>query len=118
MTDFDQKVGDARGRAPGASADGEDQDVMLTSQARFTVNARCPITSKLIEDIEQPVQDQKGYVYDKQSIEQYIRKKNGSCPCPQSGTSHVITLNDLRPARNVERMRKRQKLMMTQEQQR
>lgn len=51
-------------------------------------------------------------MYEKKAIEQYIRAKRGApCPCPQSGTSHIVALNDLKPARNVERMRKRQKLM-------
>ena len=85
---------EAKRRAPGA-ADVEDEDVMLTGQPQATVNARCPITSMLIADIEEPVQDQKGYVYDKMAIEQYIRKKGGSCPCPQSGTSHAVSYTHL-----------------------
>lgn len=65
---------------------------------------------------EEPVQDQKGYVYEKKAIEQYVKNMRGRpVPCPQSGTTHVITLNDLKPARGVERMRKRAKLMRRRE---
>ena len=32
---------------------------MLTSQAQVTTNLKCPITAKLINDIDEPVQDQK-----------------------------------------------------------
>lgn len=110
MREFEQKVEEGKRKAPGAGGD-EDEDIVMTG-AQATTNSRCPITSKPIADIEEPVQDQKGYVYERRAIEQYIRSKRGApVPCPQSGTSHALTLADLKPAKAVVRMRKRAKLM-------
>ena len=43
----------------GGVDDSFEQDVMLTSQAPVSTNHKCPITAKLIDDIDEPVKDQK-----------------------------------------------------------
>eukprot|EP00740_Mantoniella_antarctica_P018412 CAMPEP_0198692904 /NCGR_PEP_ID=MMETSP1468-20131203/238122_1 /TAXON_ID=1461545 /ORGANISM="Mantoniella sp, Strain CCMP1436" /LENGTH=237 /DNA_ID=CAMNT_0044447165 /DNA_START=32 /DNA_END=742 /DNA_ORIENTATION=+ len=111
--EFEKKVADGKRKAPGAAAEEQDEDIMLTSQAGHTTNLKCPITAKAIDEIEEPVVDQKGYVYDKKAITQYINQKGGKAPCPQSGTSHVISIKDLKPARSVLTQRKRAKLVQT-----
>ena len=36
-------------------------------------------------DIEDPVEDQAGYVYERWNVEKYIKEKHGSVECPVSG---------------------------------
>lgn len=106
LDDFDKAVWEVKNKD--VPIPGGDEDVILTSQALQT-NSRCPMSAKPVDQLEEPVMDQKGYVYEKKLIEQFIRAKGGRVPCPQAGAGHVITLNDLKPARHIERARKRAK---------
>lgn len=36
-------------------------------------------------EIEEPVEDQAGYVYERYNVENYIKEKQGSVECPVSG---------------------------------
>ena len=56
-----------------------------------------------------------GYVYENAIILQYVRQKGGKAQCPQAGTSHIITMRDLQPARDVIRHKRRQELLSQQE---
>ena len=46
-------------------------------------------------EIEDPVEDQVGYVYEKASILQYIKEMGGSVRCPAGGESLISTHIDL-----------------------
>ena len=59
-------------------------------------------------ELEDPVEDERGYVYEKAAILDHIRlKQPGQCVCPVSGTMHVITAEGLRPARALKQAQRR-----------
>ena len=107
--------------------DDEDEDLVVTQAGGGAgssgaggyspPNSKCPISGKSLDDVTDPVEDEKGYVYEKESITQYIKQQtrgrsgaNAVTPCPQSGTSHVISLQTLAPASRFLRARKIRKL--------
>ena len=47
------------------------------------------------------MEDQKGYVYDKEAIELCIKQARGSMACPVMGTQHFITLALLKPCERI-----------------
>lgn len=67
----------------------------------------CPAPPQY-DDIEQPVVDEKGIVYDKQAIEAYIRQKGGRAQCPQAGSAHILTIASLKPATRILNRRRQQ----------
>jgi len=61
-----------------------------------------------IMELEDPVEDERGYVYEKAAVQDYIRQKPpGHCQCPVSGTVHLITIEGLRPARVLKQAQRR-----------
>lgn len=84
-------------------------DIWVASQAELAPNERCPISFKFLLDLQDPVQDKKGFVYERASILAYIRDKgrNGAVDSPQAGTSHKVAAADLQPATKVIRGKKR-----------
>jgi hypothetical protein len=57
-------------------------------------------------DLAEPVEDQKGFVYEGAAIKDNIRRNGGRIEAPVAGASHWITLSDLKPCRRVLRMQK------------
>jgi len=47
------------------------------------------------------VKDTVGYVYEKSAITHHIKASGGRAVCPVAGTSHTITLAEMRPAAAV-----------------
>ena len=91
----------------GETTMGEDEDLILDENATATVkNAKCPISAKRIEDIDDPVEDLMGFVYERVRIEEYIGRA-ASKECPVVGTSHRVSKKDLKPSRNAIRMKQR-----------
>jgi hypothetical protein len=56
-------------------------------------------------DLDEPVEDQKGFVYEGAAIKENVRRY-GRIECPVAGASHYIGLSDLKPCRRVLRMQK------------
>jgi len=56
-------------------------------------------------DLQEPVQDKLGFVYEKSAIVEYINKRSQGnrrpCPCPVAGTSHTVTVAELRVCAGV-----------------
>jgi hypothetical protein len=57
-------------------------------------------------DLEEPVVDAIGFVYEKAAVEHYLRGKGVTqphqrAPCPMAGTSQTISLGELRSAKAV-----------------
>jgi E3 SUMO-protein ligase NSE2 len=72
---------------------------LSTSVAR---NAKCPITMKVVLELEDPVEDEVGYVYDRQAIVQMLKNAGPrGIKCPEAGTNHRVTEGRLRPATKV-----------------
>mmetsp|Transcript_16824 Transcript_16824/g.50249 ORF Transcript_16824/g.50249 Transcript_16824/m.50249 type:complete len:256 (-) Transcript_16824:432-1199(-) len=110
IADFDQEVALARGAdGPGS---GSDDDVVLQVGAHdVAANQTCPLTMTPVLDLEDPVEDQRRIVYDRQSVERYIREKmriyGPDVECPLAGSNHTISLAGLRKATAVLRAQKR-----------
>mmetsp|Transcript_138 Transcript_138/g.301 ORF Transcript_138/g.301 Transcript_138/m.301 type:complete len:250 (-) Transcript_138:266-1015(-) len=108
MRQFDQDTG-----AKGAAGGDSDDDVVMEQSA--LVNDRCPITRKSVMELVEPVEDKKGYIYEKEHILQMLRQARGQpIKCPEAGTSHMVTLAELRPSRRVQREKRRQVFQGTQ----
>jgi len=110
---FERAIEDARNTREGI--DDEDEDLVVTQAGgaggHQPPNSKCAISGIAVEAIEDPVEDEKGYVYEKAAIEQYVRSHTGrgrgdTCSCPHAGTSHQISMQSLRPAKNFTRWRK------------
>ena len=103
---FERAIEDARNTREGI--DDEDADLVVTQAGGAggyqPPNSKCPITGTPVEAIEDPVEDEKGYVYERFAIEQYVGA--GARDCPQSGTSHKISIVSLKPAKEFTRWKK------------
>jgi hypothetical protein len=84
------------GRRGGGGGGGEDEDAdLVITQAGGgggggyePPNAKCPISGIAVGEIETPVEDEKGYIYEKLTIEEYInghtrRTRETAVDCPQ-----------------------------------
>ena len=82
------------------------QSTLVPSAASHTESGALQVL-----ELDEPVEDRRGFVYEKADIERYIqqheRRQGGPCPCPVSGTSHSVALADLRVARAVLRAKQR-----------
>ena len=111
MTSFEELA-----KPPEAGGDEQiDDDIAIEgggSGAALAKNTLCQMTMKPILELEQPVQDRVGMVYDKAAMVEYIKKHGGHdqrVPCPVAGTTHTVTLSELRPAAAVVAAKRRAK---------
>lgn len=104
--------------ATGASNKAGDEDEEEDLEGEVAIDKlKCPITLKPVLELKEPVQDSKGYIYEKSGIQAMFEQArkgnphrwNGSIHCPYQGTRHHITLAELKPSAQVERARKRMK---------
>ncbi|GMH42727.1 hypothetical protein BSKO_10646 [Bryopsis sp. KO-2023] len=87
---------------------GEDEDLVIDDTSGLAPNDTCPLTLKPILEIDDPVEDAKGIVYERRMIEESLHKEPSNAHvCPMAGTNHIVRLRDLVPARRVMRERKR-----------
>lgn len=61
-------------------------------------------------ELEQPVEDRAGFVYDKAAITRALQANGGAIVCPVAGASHTVRMADLRPCRRIERAKKAARL--------
>lgn len=110
---FERAIEDARNTRE--AIEDEDEDLVVTQAGGAggyqPPTMKCPITGKAVEEIEDPVEDEKGYIYENAAIEQYILAHTGhgrgdSYDCPQSGTTHKISIASLKPAKKFMRWKK------------
>jgi hypothetical protein len=92
----------------GASGDALDADLVLDEEDGTTGarNAKCPITMKRIEALDEPVEDMMGFIYEKDAIMKYIGSKR-SVDCPEAGTTHKVSKADLKVSRTALKMKQR-----------
>lgn len=60
-------------------------------------------------DLQEPVEDDKGFVYEGEAIRHTLRRSDGWMECPVAGASHRVQLNTLKPCRRILRMQKQRK---------
>ena len=62
-------------------------------------------------DLKEPVEDAKGFVYEKEALEAYIKKqtkgRKGKILSPIAETNHYITLSELKPCSAILEAQKR-----------
>lgn len=87
---------------------GDDEDLMVVGGGAngFLRNAKCPLSLKKLEDLNEPLEDSKGYVYEAAAIIDYIGRKT-SVQCPVAGTTHTVKRAELKPSRHVMRLKAR-----------
>jgi hypothetical protein len=66
-------------------------------------------------ELEDPVEDQMGFVYEKSAIVDAIRKANNprsrnKLTSPIAGTNHLIGMEDLKPSKAIKREQKKARL--------
>lgn len=89
---------------PGEPLPGADDDEDLVAVggggSSLIKNKNCPLTAQPVEELEDPVMDQVGYVYDRRAIKQHIQasRYGREVPAPFAGTMHKITLDSLKDA--------------------
>lgn len=100
---------------PSSSAggsEGSDSDVEVAASPSLAPNDTCPITKKRLEDLDEPVEDHKGVVYERQAVLAWIdaerrrlskaaRRRVDAVPSPVAGAVYQITPEDLKVARRV-----------------
>ncbi|EIE24159.1 hypothetical protein COCSUDRAFT_41448 [Coccomyxa subellipsoidea C-169] len=103
--------------AAGGAAD-EDEDVIVADSGNdLARNVKCPISGVEVLNLKEPVVDEVGFVYEKESIEGWlVPHGNRPVEAPIAGTSHKITKAGLKKATRVIReQRRRQKRPQTQQ---
>lgn len=104
---FDESVITATG-----GDDSEEEVVVQVNADDVAPNRNCPCSLKPVLELEDPVEDDQGIVYDRQSIESYIRSQarasqRNNVRCPLAGSTHTLSLDSLRTAQKVLRAQKR-----------
>ncbi|PNH10211.1 hypothetical protein TSOC_003105, partial [Tetrabaena socialis] len=103
----------ASGAGAGGSGAGDelDDDVdVAVGGGHGWINDRCPLSMKDVLELEQPVRDSLGYVYESASIREYLRSNPNGMKHPVAGVQHLLTLAELKPAAEVEREKRRRRL--------
>ena len=81
----------------GEAMPGQEDEDLVMEPTQGTINKKCPLCAVPLPELREPVQDEKGYVYEKEFILQYIAAKGRggrvACPCP--GTTHYVTKDTL-----------------------
>lgn len=53
-----------------------------------------------VEELEDPVEDKHGYIYERSAIVDMItRQRGGAVKCPIMGTSHFVSVGELKAAK-------------------
>jgi hypothetical protein len=80
-----------------------DDDIAIeNSGPELAKNVKCPITMKALLDLDDPVVDKVGFVYERAAILSMLRNaRHSSMKCPVAGTVHTIDEKELRPATAV-----------------
>lgn len=89
--------------------DDPDDDLQLASGAQFK-NMRCNVTTKSIFELDDPVEDAQGYIYEKAAIMQLITQHGGRVQNPAKRDANLfVTAAELVPCRRVQREAQRRR---------
>ncbi|PNW69917.1 hypothetical protein CHLRE_17g698200v5 [Chlamydomonas reinhardtii] len=107
------------GGAGGQAAEDEDDDVVEQGAGgrRNWTNTTCPLSLKNVLDLDHPVRDPVGYVFDREAVTDWLRRtrRPGLAPAqmqahPVAGCSHFLREEQLVPAAEVVREQRRRRL--------
>ncbi|GLC36055.1 hypothetical protein PLESTB_000532900 [Pleodorina starrii] len=113
--EFTEQVGGAGGsadQADGAGDDelGEDEDLREADTGHSLAKTKCPLSMKEVLDLERPVKDHLGYVYEHANIMEYLRGHPNGRKHPCAGVNGLLRASDLKPAEDVLRAKRRRRL--------
>lgn len=85
----------------------EDDELQIEGGAEFR-NRRCVLTQKDIFDLDEPVEDANGWIWEKRAIVEHIRTHQGRAKNPANQV-HTITEAELKHSRRVVREAQKRK---------
>ncbi|GFR48628.1 hypothetical protein Agub_g10543, partial [Astrephomene gubernaculifera] len=89
---------------------GDDEDLEIEDSGRQWTNDKCPLSMKEVLDLQRPVKDPLGYVYEHSAVMEYLRHHPHGHKHPVAGVTQLLRACDLVPATEVERAKKRRRL--------
>ena len=92
--------------AGGANDDDDIVDVGAATQVHGVKNRKCPLSMQDVWDLKEPVMDQVGYVYEKAAVLRWLRGRKSNL-CPNAGTSHHVSKDNLKDAKHHVRLYRR-----------
>jgi len=98
------------------AAEDEDEDLVMERGNDLAPNRTCPLCQKELLFLDEPVEDSKGFVYEKKDIVDFISRPTFNGLAPISGADHSLSLANLKPARKVLKAQRKAKNQPTQTQ--
>ncbi|EFJ49852.1 hypothetical protein VOLCADRAFT_89268 [Volvox carteri f. nagariensis] len=89
----------------------DDEDFREADNGRTWVNDKCPLSMKEVLDLERPMKDPLNYVYEYTYIMAYLQPHPTGFKHPCAGVRQELRVSDLKPATDVIRAKRRQRLM-------
>lgn len=91
-----------------------DDDIQVeTTRANNFKNAKCPLSLRDLVDLNDPVQDSHGFVYEREDLQLYMKQvrpdRNGKYPCPVAASGTAFTREEIVPAEAVIRLQRHRK---------
>lgn len=93
--------------AGGANDDDDIVDVGAATQVHGVKNRKCPLSMQDVWNLNEPVMDQVGYVYEKADLLRWLGGIRGGKLCPNAGTSHYVSKDKLKDAKHHVRLYRR-----------
>jgi len=81
-----------------------DDDIEIQGGTSIGKNKKCPLTLVDLIQLKEPVEDSKGFVYEKSALIDYIRTKSmgrGRVRAPIAEVNHYITAREIKPATSI-----------------
>lgn len=81
-----------------------DDDIQIQGGGSIGKNTKCPLTMVELVHLKEPVEDAKGFVYEKRALIDYIRKTSrgrGRVQAPIAEVNHFITEKEIKPATSI-----------------
>lgn len=89
----------------------DDIQVETTKTSGFK-NDKCPLSLRDVMDLKEPVQDNMGFIYEKEDLETYmkqVRGRNGRFPCPVAASGTSFSREEIKPAEAVLRLQRQRR---------
>lgn len=81
-----------------------DDDIEIQGGSGIGKNTKCPLTLVEVMQLKEPVEDPKGFVYERSALMDYFRKApkvRGKVRAPMAEVNHYISAKDIKPAMSI-----------------
>ena len=104
---FEKMVANARGEDNGEGFIITDEHGNATTGdiGGSILNTKCPLTGIELKDLQEPVEDAVGIVYEKAQVLTFLGRE-GRKKCPEALRNHVVTKEELKVSEKVMRMKR------------